>query len=190
MDEKLFIVTYLLLWCIVLFHGFAIVMLFKRLKPFDRSPESGLDDPLAVGSQAPSFAARDIRTSDPVNLPVMRGGLLVFLSLGCPACQELAESLAIVPMSLPPMLVVCKGSESACSSALGRSLAEGIRLVADSDGAIAALYKIRGVPALVRLDHDLRIHHYGSDRDIDELSALAHSQSDSVRERQETSNAN
>lgn len=89
------LISYIVLWAVVLFQGFVIFLLLRQLGVIYLGTAQGVSrDGLALGRRAPDFALQDL-DGRPVALAGFRGLplLLVFGSTTCAPCRALIPDL-------------------------------------------------------------------------------------------------
>jgi hypothetical protein len=105
------------------------------------------------------------------------GGLVLYVSPGCPQCERAMVNLAMAQETLgdamSPLLIIVEGDAQEIAGSLA-PLGLHAKVYADVTSAMANEYGIRIFPCYFRLDPDLRITSYGPlVQDTDDVIALA-----------------
>jgi peroxiredoxin len=130
--------------------------------------------PLAVGTAFPTVTLKDqrgreIRTD---SLLAGRGGVVMFLEIGCPPCSVMVarwqRALDEAPSQAPPVFGV---SSSSLESIVGYGQRTGIRfqIFQDPDQIFERVHKVESFPFLVVVDRSLQVreHTFDSNHPID-----------------------
>jgi hypothetical protein len=180
---KLFHVSYIAVWVLVLFQGFLALALLRylgELRDLMKQAWGGAaeedfreDDFPPAGSKAPGFAGFDARSGKPIGIRNLDGGgALLFLSRECRLCRGLAESLGRYPLNgLPPIIAVCTGGNDAAGF-FGRRLSEDISLMSEGAEETVKLYHVSSYPALVVIGPRRIIRGHGHPNDVESLRDL------------------
>jgi hypothetical protein len=180
---KLFHVSYIAVWVLVLFQGFLALALLRYLgevrdlmkQAWGGAAEEDFqeNDSLPAGSRAPAFAGFDARSGKPIGIRNLDGGVaLLFLSRECRLCRGLAESLRQYPLNgLPPIIAVCPGGNEAAMF-FGKRLSEGISIMSEGAEEAAKLYHVSSYPTSVVIGPGRIIRGYGHPNDVKSLYDL------------------
>jgi hypothetical protein len=180
---KLFHVSYIAVWVLVLFQGFLALALLRylgELRDLVKQAWGGAaeedfqeDDFLPAGAKAPGFAGVDARSGKSIGIRDLDGGgALLFLSRQCRLCRGLAESLGRYPLNgLPPIIAVCTGGNDAAVF-FGRRLSEDIPLMSEGAEETAKLYHVSSYPAVVVIGPRRIIRGHGHPSDVGGLRDL------------------
>lgn len=164
-----FVATYIALWILVVFQGLLILALLKQLTTIRRLAEraSPLGDKLPLGSSAPEFMGTDLQFAG-WNDADSLGVVILFLTAGCPACQELLNSIGQHGDNVVPHIVaVCQGGD-ACSKRVA-NLSSAIQLAACNGEETARQYRISRFPTAVVVDRERKIRGYGHPTNVTDL---------------------
>ena len=150
------LVSYLVLWSVVLFQGFVIFLLLRQLGVIYLGTAQGVArDGLAPGTRAVDFAlpALDGRT---LSLADFRGRslLLVFGSASCAPCRTLIPDLNAFARERAAelqALFLCRGSEDEAQR-FARELDVQVSLAAHPDEKLPDAYKARVTPFAFLID--------------------------------------
>ncbi len=93
-----FSASYLALWGLVIFQSLVVLALLRELAELHTVTERhalAREVWLPLGTEAPQFTAADRRSGRPVSTQELSGtgGVILFLSTGCSACETLVASL-------------------------------------------------------------------------------------------------
>lgn len=172
-----FSASYIAIWILVLFQGLLILALLRQLAELRSLMERGAfrgEDHLPVGSPAPKFAGRDLRTGQQVGSLSLSGsgGIILFVSPKCSVCKGLAYKLRQgVTNHLPPIVVFCNGGEQGCAYFVKR-LASEIHLLTEGAEQTAARYHVSGFPTAIVVDGKQKIRGYGHPENLEDLEQL------------------
>jgi len=158
---------------ILIFHGLLIVAILKRvdemqilIRSVDVPAAGGL---LQRGSAAPAFRTELAGSSMPFSLDSLqeRGGVLVFMSAKCDACERLARQLAIDDEIDGIYLILLGDSPELCTL-----LGSKYDTVTKDATHIASAYRISNFPSAVGIDRAGRIAAYNHPHDRRDLQRL------------------
>jgi hypothetical protein len=174
--------AYIALWAFVLFQGILILGLLIKLENLRQLIERG-GTSLPIGSRAPEFLGVD-QAGEPVGLEDVAGGIVLFLSPDCSACNALVDSIASASGNLPRTVVVCRGEEEACAG-LSVRLRQSVQVIVDRSGQITSAYGTSSFPRAVVVDSKKTIRRYGHPRTSDDLKealeeSLAETEKDNI----------
>jgi hypothetical protein len=166
--------TYVALWVFVILQGLLILAILQRIErlrnfaPYNK----GSIDQLQIGELAPQFSGVD-QFGENADLSFFgdRGGVLLFVSPSCPACEALVSSLALEREELPPTIILCRGDRAECSHFSDRFGANP-KLVSEPLGETGARYGAVGVPTAVAIDRSKRVRAYGHPQKAGDLRDL------------------
>jgi hypothetical protein len=138
----------------------AVIMLglFRQVTPVLEEAAAAIRAVPAIGSQGPPVGHRvpDFAASGPggmITAGQLRGGpsVLLFLSVGCGPCEQLAAQLRdAAPGDLTGQLVVVTGPDG--PQALG--LPAGLRILTEQNREISGPLSVIGTPFAIALDPD------------------------------------
>jgi hypothetical protein len=173
-----FVAVFIGLWVVVLFQGLVIIALMRQLASLqiwaDQAPSPAAADRLPAGTPAPRITTRDLRHDTPfdsASIPASAGAVLLFVSPGCPSCEQLISGTRSLPAAGPPLWVVCKGDEEG-SRRLTGVLRPDIPLLYDSTGDIATGFGVTTAPLALLLDGERRVVRYIHPRGNSDLMRL------------------
>lgn len=155
-----FVVSYLLLWGLVLFQAAALIGLVRMVA---RGGQGAVAAPSNMrGRSAPDFVATDLAGVE-ISSTDLKGepaGLL-FVSPECASCDvTLDELTAVTAKTDGRLVVVCEGSSAACAGVAAEHDLE-LQMIADTDGELSRLFEVRTVPTAVLVDPEWTIRSYG-----------------------------
>lgn len=166
-----FSATYVALWSLAIFQGLLILSLLQQLTKIRALAEGTkpIGDWLPVGYAAPGFESADQLKNgwghlDPSELVVL------FLSAGCAACQELLNDIGRRSHTVPQILAVCQGG-NACAKVVAQ-LASNIPLVVGEGEQTARQYHVSRFPTAVVVDRERKIRGYGHPSNAAELERI------------------
>ena len=172
-----FITSYIAVWILVVFQGLIVLALLRELTELRQKLEAGAfqnDDRLPIGSLAPDFTAVDVRSKKTVGLQTLTGtgGAILFLTPHCGVCKDLANSLRPPALDgLPPIIVFCQGSDSACARVFERLDPKAFTVNYQAE-QIASRYHVTGSPTVVLVDSERKIRGYGNPEHLEDLKKL------------------
>lgn len=165
-------VSHIALWVAVVVQGLAICALLYKNNVLLKLAVGGTGvRQHALGTLAARFRAIDLRTDLVVSDDQVMGSrtFLLFIAPGCPTCKRLMKDVEFVPANWresQKLVVYCTGPKRWCVDAYAEELIEAdeLALLAEHEADVARLFGVRGLPALVELDHTRRIagYHYPS----------------------------
>lgn len=174
-DNVFFLASYAVLWAVV---GFQTLLLIGLTTAVLRGTEgqgahrneSAVTAGLALGSEAPAFAARDL-DGNVVTNSTLRGQLsaLLFVQPRCQTCMTTLRELDMLSdKALGRITVVCGGDPAECERIRQRY---GLLLpfVPDTDKTIFDAFKVDKTPFAVLLDELGRVESTGRPRRPDDL---------------------
>jgi len=171
-----FSLSYGALWLVAILQGLLIVVLLYQLAKLQQTAESGnisVRSQLPIGSSSPnirSINSEQVRQNISELSDVAH--IVLFLSVGCPSCGELVESMGEDDgKQMPPTLVICHGGIIGCDK-FERSLDSAIPILTDDTGDIAERFGISASPTAVVLDANQKIRAYGHPRNREEIRTL------------------
>lgn len=177
-----FTASYIALWALVLFQALIALGLLQRISELRRwlsESRASSATGLAVGTDAPTFSAYDLRAGRSISSATFAGrsAVLLFLSPDCPTCRNLVTSLqSLSPRDLSPhaLVVICSGEERACKIFLDYFPSQ-VSVLLDRDRDTWTLYDVTGPPTAVALDAMGRVQAHGNPSNLEQLRLLLHS---------------
>ena len=169
-----FSASYLALWGLVIFQSLVVLALLRELAELHTVTERhalAREVWLPLGTEAPQFTAADRRSGRPVSTQELSGtgGVILFLSTGCSACETLVASLKrAVAGDLPAIIALCRGAEEPC----GTFVTSEIPLILVGAAEAAAHYRVSGFPTAVVVDGQGKIRGYGHPQSAVDLKTL------------------
>jgi peroxiredoxin len=171
-----FVVSYVLLWLLVLFQGALVLGLLRlvaALRSHDvHSPPAGQEDALR-GRPLPEFRVTDL-SGDTIESSVLAdrpSAALLFVSTGCPSCGVTLEELDALKSKVDGnVLVVCRGTDAECGH-LADSYELTVPVTVDSDLRLSRLLQVPGVPTALLLEDGV-IKSYGQPMSREEVEEL------------------
>jgi hypothetical protein len=168
MDSTFFLVSYILLWLLVLFQTLVIVGLVQRTAEAPKDVHTRLEaDQLPAGSLAPDFTLAQLRASTPVDSTRLHGrrALLGFVSPTCSSCIGAVEKAqTVAERREAALVVVCGGPQSACEEYFQREVdgnGAGVLAVWDDDSHVGRKFGVHSPPVFVEIDEQWRVERYG-----------------------------
>lgn len=162
--------TYVVLWVLVIFQSLVLIGLLresvtmrKRLAEMPAGGGGGKDDRLPLGSKAPDFTTREIKSGRTFRRSDLAGrkSILLFLSPACKTCDYLAAEVhGIYHKAEGNLYAVCQGEKDECVKFLA-SHGVDIPVLLDPDREITERFKVFAPPAAIMLDDKVRIRAYG-----------------------------
>ncbi len=161
---------------VLAFQGLLIVAILKRLDEV-RTLIRTVDVPavggfLQRGSPAPPFHTEFAGSSAPFSLESLRerGGVLVFVSATCDACEQLLKQLAIGDVIEAGVCLILLGDSLDLAPLLGSTC----DFVTRGAGGIASACQISQFPTAVAIDRAGRIAGYNHPHDRRDVQRLLH----------------
>ena len=150
------VVTHVLLWSVLLAQGTAIWVLHRRVRSLRPAPMAPLGR-ARVGTCAPLFSARELRSKAPLDSSTFLGRrtTILFVQPRCEPCHKLIEEMALSPNSTAwqDLVVVCGEEEEVCRGYVG-SLPPNIVVLHDGQGAIAKGFGVTARPLALIVGSD------------------------------------
>ena len=155
------------LWVAVVAEGLAICVLFYKNSQLEVAAARGVIGHHPVGTTAPYFHAKDVRTGSVVSNGQFMGSqtVLLFITPSCPDCRRLMRGLAVASgegMKLDGLVAFCGGSGPECADAYTEDLREleAVPVLVEHDARVVDLFGIRAAPVLVELDYAWHVVRY------------------------------
>lgn len=162
---------YIALWALTVFQTLVAIGLLRMINELKLSGSVGRLK-LTDGSEAPAFAGQDLRSGNTITNSIFseRGGVVLFLSVQCSQCQELAARMsADGRYHAFPIVVMCTGQDDGCKRQF-KGLASDIPILTKTNAL--GLYRVSVFPTAVVVSRDGRILSQGHPRDFAELNEL------------------
>lgn len=152
------LISYVVLWGLVLFQGAAIFLLLRQLGVIYMGTAQGVSrDGLALGRRAPDFTAPDL-DGQPISLTAFLGRplLLVFGSTTCAPCRTLIPDLNVLAREQRDnlrALFLCRGSVEDARR-FARELNVQVPVAVHPDEQLPNKYQTRVTPFAFLIDAD------------------------------------
>lgn len=173
----MFEATYVFLWVAVVLQALFICFLVRELSELRHLTQSGqqpVTNGLPVGSNAPEFAALDLRSGESVQSSSFLGHqtVLLLLTPDCGECRRLVTQLTMLSESIARRLVVyCHGANRRCQNVMTKVPAF-VTVIVDEETDVTTAYQLRGFPAMIGLDEQWRIVGYRYPYQIDDVATF------------------
>ena len=156
-----FVASYLVLWLVVVLQLVVLIGVMHAIRNVQEGNGTAMDGQTAmIGRATPVFEAVDVHGSK-FKSTELRGStsVLLFVSPSCSACSRVLKDPTPL-LRRGKLTVICKGSTLECA-ALETRAREDLRMIADVDDRVSAMFHVTTVPIAVALDADGRVGSYG-----------------------------
>lgn len=155
------LVSYVLLWLLVLLQVFVTLILIRALRQQGQGqgnqvPE-GPATGLIVGQWAPEVSLLDARSGATLSSAAFRGKplLIAFVDAVCPSCHRLAPKLEEFHASNRAeyqVIMVCRSGQSATTGFIAATGLNTVPIFVDPDGDVALAFNVNVNPFVIFLD--------------------------------------